>query len=85
MDPYVKIMRAAKRRTGLRLTADDVCTLSIDDTIREAATQYRFTSELEDRERQKQQVIKIESRLTPLGRRIEELDEREINRDCGDR
>jgi len=43
LDPWQKIMRAAKRETGLRLTADEVWRLSCDDAIREAATQDRFT------------------------------------------
>lgn len=41
LDPYQRIMRAAERDTGLRLSADEVYALSKDDAIREAATQDR--------------------------------------------
>jgi hypothetical protein len=37
LTPQQKIMRAAKRGTGLRLTADEVHALSLDDAIRQCA------------------------------------------------
>ena len=33
MDPYNRIMRAAKRDRGVRLTADEVWALHLDDAI----------------------------------------------------
>lgn len=43
LNPWQKIMRAAERGTGLRLTADEVWRLSKDDAIEQAATQDRDT------------------------------------------
>lgn len=41
MNPWQKIIRAAERGTGLRLTADEIQRLSMDDAIQQAATQDR--------------------------------------------
>lgn len=45
MDPYRKIMRAAKRGSGLRLTPDDVFSLSRDTAIADAASQVHVIAE----------------------------------------
>jgi hypothetical protein len=36
-DPHVAIMEAAKRRRGIRLTAEEVAYLALDDAIAERA------------------------------------------------
>ena len=46
LDPWQKIMRAAKRGTGLRLNADEVWQLSLDDAIEQMATQERLNEEV---------------------------------------
>lgn len=54
LDPYQKIMRAAKRGTGLRLTAGEVFALSCDDAIEQAASQDRANFMEEDRKRREE-------------------------------
>lgn len=44
LDPWQKIMRAAKRGTGLKLSADEVLRLSYDDAIATTAQGGRENS-----------------------------------------
>ena len=48
LSPWEKIMRAAKRGTGLRLTADEVWMLRMDSSIEQVAI-----NEAEKREQEK--------------------------------
>lgn len=50
LNPWQKIIRAAKRGTGLRLTFDEVWQLGMDDAIQQAASQERAESDAHNRE-----------------------------------
>ncbi len=49
LTPHQKIMRAAKNGTGLRLNADEVWVLSMDDAIATAATNDDFGEDVSGR------------------------------------
>jgi hypothetical protein len=56
--PYQKILRAAERGTGLRLTAEEVATLAVDGAIQSIAWS---DDEREEKQRKAKQTAQGES------------------------